>query len=84
MIPKSQTGKKTSPPTVEIDGPSGVDDLLKTLTKGSHGQQRELKETQLSDIDVSSNASSDSGSVKNISFYNKKTTGQPAPKKKSK
>uniref|UniRef100_A0A6C0BJ91 Uncharacterized protein n=1 Tax=viral metagenome TaxID=1070528 RepID=A0A6C0BJ91_9ZZZZ len=75
-IPSATVTVKT--PSVEIDGPTGVDDLLKTLTTGTNA---ELTEMHLSETDGS--ALSDlSSNVKSVTFHNKRTTkGEGARKK---
>lgn len=56
---------------IEIDGPSGVDDLLKSLTKGTNA---DLTELQLSDIDTTGTISDIGSNIKTVNFHNKRTT----------
>lgn len=65
--PKAQTGKTK----IEMDGPSGVDDLLASLTKGTNA---DLTEMQLSDADTDGNLSEIGSNIKTINFVNKRTT----------
>lgn len=56
---------------IEIDGPSGVDDLLKSLTKGTNA---DLTELQLSDIDTTGTISDIGSNIKTVNFHNKRAT----------
>jgi len=56
---------------IEMDGPSGVDDLLTSLTKGTNA---DLTELQLSDADTDGTLSEIGSNIKTVSFPNKRTT----------
>jgi hypothetical protein len=58
-------------PNIEIDGPSGVDDLLNSLTKGTNA---DLAEIELSDIETTGTLSEIGSNIKNVNFHNKRTT----------
>ena len=75
-IPSSAQEKAN---TVEIDGPSGVDDLLKSLTKGTNA---DLTEIQMSDGDTVGELSDLGSTVKTSTFHNKRATKTSNQKKK--
>lgn len=62
-----------------MDGPSGVDDLLASLTKGTNA---DLTELQLSDADTEGTLSELGSNIKTVSFPNKRTTKNNNRRKK--
>jgi hypothetical protein len=56
---------------IAMDGPSGVDDLLMSLTKGTNA---DLTELQLSDVDTEGTLSDIGSNIQSVSFANKRTT----------
>lgn len=64
---------------IEMDGPSGVDDLLVSLTKGTNA---DLTELPLSDIDSEGTLSEIGSNVNKVSFSNKRTTKNNNRKKR--
>jgi len=62
-----------------MDGPSGVDDLLNSLTKGTNA---ELNELQLSDQDINGTLSELGSNIKSVNYHNKRTTKSTGRNKK--
>jgi hypothetical protein len=75
-IPTSQPKKSIN---IDIDGPSGVDELLNSLTKGTNN---DLAELQMSDVGTTGTLSDIGSNVKNVSYHNKRTTKSGTQKNK--
>jgi hypothetical protein len=73
IIPKSH---QSAPPpdtnkNIDIGAPTGVEDLLNSLTKGTNA---DLTELQLSDVDTNGSLTDIGSNVKSVSYHNKRTT----------
>jgi hypothetical protein len=80
IIVRQPPSAPPSQPQVDIDGPTGVDDMIKSLTRGT--TQEDLTEHQLSDVDTTGTMSDLGSEVKTINFQNKRTTRSNHPSKK--
>ena len=81
IIPKTSKipSVKEEKEVVNMDGPDGVDDLLRSLTKGTNA---ELSEMQLSDVDVNGTLSDLGSNIRSVTYQNKRTTRADTGKKR--